>query len=429
MRGIRGHLAPGAVTACVVLSACGEVEAAPDSVVVDSAGVVVVENRRAVWSAEDAWRIEHEPEVEIGGLDVAPEYALYNVASALRLADGRILVGDRGSSELRLYDESGVYLESKGGPGEGPGEFGNLWTVTRYRADSLLIWDSGNVRLSVHDADGDFRRSFKLAGGEAEGTIYFPGPRLLPLEDGSVLGFEWLNPMGQPEGLFRPVLDYLRFSPTGEREELVLRAPYQEWMLARFDPGRPMQMRGQPTAMTPLLFGRESFLSVHGGTIWVGRGRGDGYTVEGHANDGSLLRRVENRTFRPVAVEDRHVDAEIEGRLESMDAQLERMPGMAAYIKKRKETLEKLPIPEFFPPYQDLRTSVDGHVWVQAYAPPGVEPTRWSVFDPEGTLLGDVELPRDFEVMDIGPDYVLGTFVDEYDVEHVRLHRIVRPAT
>lgn len=429
MGGIGVSVAPGAVAACVVLGACGAAEASPDHVVVDSAGVAVVQNRRPAWSAEEAWRIEPEPAVEIGGLDVPPEYALYQVAAALRLADGRILVGDRGSSELRFYDESGVYLESKGRPGEGPGEFGNLWAVARYRGDSLLIWDSGNVRLSVHDADGDYRRSFKLAGGESEGTIYFPGPRLLPLVDGSVLGFAWLNPMGQPEGLFRPVLDYLRFSPTGERGERVLRAPYREWMLARFDPGRPVEMRGQPTAMTPLLFGRESFLSVHGGTVWVGRATGDAYTLEAHADDGSLLRRVENLTFRPVAVEERHVEAEIEGRLDSMDAQLERMPGMAAYVEKQKETLQKLPVPDFFPPYQDVRTSVDGQVWVQAYAPPDVEPTRWTVFGPEGTLLGDVELPRGLEVLDIGPDYVLGTWVDEYEVEHVRLHRIVRPAS
>lgn len=417
-----------ALGAWVAVSACGEVEAALDGVVtLDSAGVAVVENRRPAWSEVGGWRVEEEPDVQIGGLDVPPEYSLYQVAGALRLDDGRIVVADRGSSELRFYDESGAYLGSKGRPGEGPGEFGVLWTLTRYRADSLLIWDSGNVRLSVHDMDGNFQRSFKLQTG-AGGLSYFPGPRLLPLEDGSVLGFHGFTFGDQPEGIFRPVVDYLRFSPTGERGELVLQAPFREWMLTRFDPGRPVQMSGPPTASTEIFFGRRSHLSVHGGTIWVGRAQGNGYTVEAHAADGRLVRRVENRTYRPLAVEERHVDAEIESRLAQMDRTLERMPAMDAYVKKQKQTLEKIPVPEYFPPYQDLRTSTDGHVWVQAYAPPGAEPTRWSVFDAEGRFLGDVELPEDLRVLDIGPDYVLGARLDDFEVEHVQLHRIVRPA-
>lgn len=423
MRSIDWRSALGLMGACVLASGCGSAEAAPGTTVRDSAGVAIVEVRHAVWDDGSAWQVPGPPLAEIGGIDESPEYALYDVRGALRLDDGRILVADAGSSELKLYDGRGTYLEAKGRAGAGPGEFGRLWSIARSAADSLVVWDAGNARLAVHDADGDFVRSYKLRSG-AEATMYFPGPRPLVLRDGSILGFKTLDIMNQPEGIFRPDVEYVRFSPTGEKLEPVLSAPFREWFLAGFDPGQEMQMSGRPTAMTPLLFGRESHLSVGDGGIWVGRA--EDYTLELHAPDGTLLRRVENRTHEPVPVEPRHVEAEIEERLESYDGMVERMGSESPFIKKQKENLTKLPTPDFFPPYQDVRTSLDGYIWVQEYARPGTEPTRWTVFDPQGRLLGGVDLPEHFEVFEIGSDYVLGKYADEFEVEYVRLYELVR---
>lgn len=42
--------------------------------------------------------------------------------------------------------------------------------------------------------------------------------------------------------------------------------------------------------------------------------------------------------------------------------------------------------------------------------------------DPEGRLLGQIDLPYRFTVYEIGSDYVLGRRVDELDVEHVELY-------
>ena len=47
-------------------------------------------------------------------------------------------------------------------------------------------------------------------------------------------------------------------------------------------------------------------------------------------------------------------------------------------------------------------------------------------FDPDGRWLGTVEMPAGPRVREIGDDYVLGTATDELDVEHVRLHRLVK---
>ena len=51
-------------------------------------------------------------------------------------------------------------------------------------------------------------------------------------------------------------------------------------------------------------------------------------------------------------------------------------------------------------------------------------PRNWSVFNADGRWLGEVVLPEDLEVYEIGEDYVLGKETDEFDVEYVRVYRI-----
>ena len=51
----------------------------------------------------------------------------------------------------------------------------------------------------------------------------------------------------------------------------------------------------------------------------------------------------------------------------------------------------------------------------------------WSVFDVEGFFLGRVTMPHEFSPLDIGPDYVLGLWRDEDDVEHVRMYELIEP--
>jgi hypothetical protein len=55
------------------------------------------------------------------------------------------------------------------------------------------------------------------------------------------------------------------------------------------------------------------------------------------------------------------------------------------------------------------------------------EPGRWTVFDPEGRMLGTVATPARFRVFSIGTDYVLGVWRDDMDVEHVRLFTLEKP--
>lgn len=59
------------------------------------------------------------------------------------------------------------------------------------------------------------------------------------------------------------------------------------------------------------------------------------------------------------------------------------------------------------------------------YAPPrSEEPEVWTVFDPSGRWLGDVETPADLVVRAIYRDLVIGVAKNVLDVEHLRAHRL-----
>ena len=77
----------------------------------------------------------------IGSADGEDPYLFHRVWDMATLSDGRIVVADAGSEEVRALDPSGVHLASWGGQGEGPGEFRSLSGVARWPGDSVAAWE------------------------------------------------------------------------------------------------------------------------------------------------------------------------------------------------------------------------------------------------------------------------------------------------
>jgi len=68
----------------------------------------------------------------------------------------------------------------------------------------------------------------------------------------------------------------------------------------------------------------------------------------------------------------------------------------------------------------------EGNLWVVNHFLPGEELNRRTVIAADGTWLGNVDLPPTFAPTHIGGDFVLGTWTDSLDVEHVRLYRLIK---
>src|SRR5690606_40048854 len=116
-----------AAVAVIVVAGCASDVASDavlgrDTVIVHGGDSVSV---RIVHSTPDTvqrWRISGTPLLDIGAGD-SEENTLYQVRGAYRLQDGRVVVADAGSLQLRYFDVAGALDAVIGRSGEGPGEF------------------------------------------------------------------------------------------------------------------------------------------------------------------------------------------------------------------------------------------------------------------------------------------------------------------
>ena len=92
-----------------------------------------------------------------------------------------------------------------------------------------------------------------------------------------------------------------------------------------------------------------------------------------------------------------------------------------------ERALAAVAFPETVPPYAQLLVDSEDHLWVRDYKIGGTPgPEIWSVFSPEGQLLGTLETPERLEVRQIGVDFILGIWTDELDVRYIRMYTLER---
>ncbi len=361
------------------------------STVRDSAGVTIVENGRPALDSRLGWRVGPEATVSIGTAEGDPAYELFRVGGAMRLSDRRIVVANAGTGELRVYDPNGVHLTSWGGQGDGPGEFGAMAPggVASWPGDSLMARDSFRGRISIFSADGTFGRALRLQGGYQRVVG--------PLPDGSVFAatltrFERGEP-GTSE-IVRQDLEYgiLRADGSVRRDLGAYRG--SELYFVNTAEGSPFPR--------PYPFDRNAFDFVWGDGVVITTN--DRYEIRAYRADGSLARIVRR---------DHDVRAPTRGDLRDY---------VARQNPDRPEALDEvgdMPLVEAFPAFASVHVDRLGYLWVREYRLPGERHRLWTVFDPEGRVLGLVEMPGSFSVEEIGEDYILGTRRDELDVEYV----------
>ena len=124
--------------------------------------VRIVDNPRPPDGSRLGWRIGPQPVVSIGGGEGGDAAMFSDATDATILRDGRIVVADRGTSELRVFDRSGTHVATWGGEGWGPGQFTDLYQVEPFQGDSIVAWSQRNGRLTVLDSQGNFGRVLLL---------------------------------------------------------------------------------------------------------------------------------------------------------------------------------------------------------------------------------------------------------------------------
>jgi len=387
--------------------ACDRAGAAPGaSVVRDSAGVRIVESTAPAWEGASAWRIADTPTVVIGREEGAREDQLFDVRSVVRFRDGRIAIANAGTSEIRIHDPSGRHLSTLGREGDGPGEFRGLDQLWITPGDSLAAYDALRKQLTTFAPDGRVASTHPLPVVAGR-----PGSTLLVgrFGDGSVLA-KASAPLAPDarEGLLRQSAVFGRAAPDGSPARAIVELFDGEMFVERVDGGSTGY--GRPFAAEPqAVVERDGFYYSES----------ESYDIRRFAPGGALEMIVRRRADPlPVTEDDRrrHREGMLEGATGPDRARLERF-------------LARVPIPEHKPAHGRMLVDADGNLWVARTRAADDEAPRWDVFGREGAWLGTVDLPPRARLAEVGRDYVvLVSYMEDTDVEQVRVHRLERGA-
>ncbi|HEX8321512.1 hypothetical protein [Longimicrobium sp.] len=368
-----------------MLAACGsERDARPSQ-----GEPAIVENAAAVWPQGAEWSVGSEPVVDIGS-ENQPGHQLHGVAGAIRLADGKIAVGNGGSSQVHVFDRSGRLLATAGRAGRGPEEFRSLEALVSFPGDSLAVLDAGNGRFTIISPEGRVARSVSIRS-------VGPGAVLVGvLKDGSfIMGVH--RPAAPREGVSRDSVAYVRFSREGSRMDTIHTGPGTTQF---------QRISGRRVSRITVPFAPAPSATAHGSHIYVGST--DAYQIRQYGEAGRLERIIRRDVPRRPFTQ-AHLDRFVES------------------FPRLGEALQGMPRPPYLPAFSAMLTDADGNLWVQDYQELGSPGSTWAVFQQSGRLLGTVRLPDGFRATDIGREHVTGVWSDEFDVEHVRSYPLHKP--
>ncbi len=394
----------GLIGILLLTAACsaGATARAPKATVTDSAGVRIVSTPQRI-AAPELWTTDPNPAVRIGAASGGPGQNLYRVAGVIRLSDGRIVVANSGSNEVRWYAADGSLLFSKGGEGDGPGEYRGLTDLLGLAGDSVLAADGLRRTVNVYDADGKLDRSWTIHSD----LLLVPLPEA-ELDDGSFL--TWTEPvLDKTPGLLHHRATLLRFRE-GTLEDTVATLPGSEVYSAPCRPGL------KAICGFPVPYGLVFRAASDGKRIMVGNG--DGYSIsvlDAHGRLTAIYRRPGSR--RPVTERDvdRYFDKVTQG-----------VP--AARRAEIRAGLAQAPAADSMPAFIDLQADGAGDLWVERPVPEADGRTVWDVFDDSGEVEARAVLPAGLQVRSISDGYVAGVTTDENQIELVQVYRIEKAA-
>jgi hypothetical protein len=367
----------------------------PESSVVDSAGVRVVENRRPPGGGLRPFAVlSEEPVWSLNAARGAGQYGRpTEVRGAATLSDGRVAVADAGSFRVRFLRSDGE-VWSMGGRGGGPGRFMGILGMGLGAGDTVWVSDPVSHEVTLVDPAGveslEARLPMEAAvvGRFGDGSFLAVRPRPADAEEEA------------RDRVVRDSVEYLRWSPLeGDTARVGL-----------FPGGERLTLlgeEGEPVTLEPPL-ARGTSLAVGPGRIYLGDQ--ERFEILGLDPDGTLRQVIR------LTGADRSVDEELLATLSLVGPDGREPPWADRFWSHAPETL---------PAFGRLLLDRTGHLWVAQPAVGREAPTRWWVFSPDGVLRGGVDVPAGLVLLEVGPAHVLGVVPSAMGPE-LRRYRLER---
>lgn len=337
------------------------------------------------------WDVVNEPTLAIGEVTGGASYLFSDVAGAQLLPGGALVVADRSSGTLRIFDDEGRVVRSIGGRGEGPGEFVYLNHVS-VQGDTLSAYDSRAYRLTRFTMDGELVSTTTMEVGASSPEVY-----LGRVSDGEHIGL-WLTPVRiNPNELAVDEANVGIYDANGEFLEKVTAFP-------------AMRRLGSPLPFSP-----HPLAAVIGDTLYVTDGLTPDLRAHALGSDSSFTIPTEFEAVQP------------ERSLEQLRDQLD-----SAMVTRLKDVRDR-PEMDSIPTFSDLLTlgddlllklydpSTDSH-WLRRGRGGG----KWVVISTDGNAVARIPLPPGLRLLDVGRDRIVGLTRDSLGVERIQVHQLTR---
>ncbi len=416
--------------------ACGPQESATDPVgtwvgTITTEGDVttVINESGSVWGGTARLVEEASIGVDIG----ADEYMLSYVLSVFG-TDEHIYVVDLQADLVRRYDHDGVYVDTIGGGGQGPGEYTAPMMVTVAPDGRILVFDSLSRRTQVYGPDGESLGywpaqnfgccSWPMMIG-SDGAVWMPTRTRFPDERESVYGIQVFGPDG-PMGDNYPVrvIDVPEVSVTVGNRVLTQ------------TPTSTMHRESEIAPFAP------RFTWTPAGAELIVAGASDRYRFEVQQRGETVL--VAEKYWEPVPIDPEH-------------AEWQRKATVAALRGLEPDwTWNGSGMPEHHPAFGGIVVTTGGEFWVARFGPSlrvadcveeplaeGVdaglvfENACWrnvyvlDAFDQEGRYLGEIDKPVNMQPYPpwthVVGDRVIGVEIDDLGLWVVKRYRLVLP--
>lgn len=363
----------------------------------DSAGTAVVWVSADVWRSKPQLEMSAEPLTRIASTPGQAATFFDQIRSVAQLSDGRILVLDGGSSEIRIFDDAGRFQQRVGRAGAGPGEFRRPRRIMRMRADSFAVFDEP-PSLQIFSPQGLPVRSMAVPR-DSDGT----GEVVAAYDDGTFLITKRIGPSSPFAPGRHPVwLSTFLLRSDGTRSAQLGRHARGEDVYYYMTNGYPDMAR--PVFDPPVLVA-----ATGTGYLWAHPAE---FLWEEWDRSGTPVRIV-----RVDAPRVRVTQEELTDRHQVLVDRPGVRPDVRSMLQQNFDVADK---PEFLPAFADMRVDSEGRIWIRRYSwRASNESASWAVFDMQGRLLASAELPPELSVHEIGRNFVLGVMADSLGQQEV----------
>lgn len=325
---------------------------------------------------------------------------LHVVRAARFLEDGRLAVANEGGKSVMLFGTDGDLSRQLGGPGEGPGEFGLVRTVSETSDGRLRVWDPGLSRVTTFD----------LRGEAPPLTIRVVTPRAAFRPD-------WVESMSADRlvmihtmriGGRRPI----GFSVDSAHVTITHSVGAELYTVGTF-PGTQWFRATEGGSIVAPMGQRDLYLGATGSALYLGDGLRPEvveFDLRGSATRGLVLpTEREALTAESRAYDRARFLAQLSEELQTQ---------VAPIYDEGLSSADSLLV------YTELQAASDGGLWIKLYGY-GTDQATWLVVDPTRLAAQRLTLPRDALVLDAAGDRLAVLLRDELERQLIHVYRIL----